>query len=144
MDGGCQNCDQKLNDAGYLVFIVTNQAGIARGYYDEAAVNKLHHWMQSELAIVGAHFDDVRFCPHHPQGTVAELSHDCECRKPNPGMLKALIERWNPEISASIMLGDSTKDVDAGVAMGIFSKKIPPLTILQEVEQLLESRHQPE
>jgi len=137
---GAKAAIKKLNDEGYLVFIVTNQAGIARGYYDEAAVDALHNWMQCELANIGAHFDDVRFCPHHPEGIVPELSIPCDCRKPKPGMLHSLIEQWHPDLSRSFMIGDSDKDEAAGTALGIQSKKIEPALISQEVEQLT-SRH---
>lgn len=129
-----------LNDAGYLVFVVTNQAGIARGYYDAASVEALHNWMQSELAREGAHIDDFRYCPHHPEGTVAELATACDCRKPNSGMLTSLIERWHPETSRSFMLGDSDKDVQAGAAVGIRSKKIKPSQLLPEVSLLITSQ----
>jgi len=135
--GSAKAAIKKLNDAGYLVFIVTNQAGIARGYYDAASVEALHAWMQSELACVGAHFDDIRYCPHHPDGTVPELAIICDCRKPNAGMLRSLIEQWHPEISRSFMLGDSDKDAEAGAAVGVRSKKIMPSLLLYEVEQLI-------
>jgi D,D-heptose 1,7-bisphosphate phosphatase len=136
---GAKEAIKKLNDSGYLVFIVTNQAGIARGYYDAEAVDKLHNWMQLELSGLGAHFDDIRYCPHHPDGSVPELSLVCDCRKPNTGMLKGLIEQWNPIISRSFMLGDSDKDAEAGKAVGLLSKKIPPTSILNEVEIILQS-----
>lgn len=128
---------KKLNDAGYLVFIVTNQAGIARGYYKADSVDALHEWMSSELADIGAHIDDIRYCPHHPEGTVPELSKACDCRKPNTGMLKSLIKQWDPIISQSFMLGDTDKDAEAGIAVGIHGKKIEPSSILHEVELLL-------
>jgi len=134
---GAKGAIKQLNDAGYLVFVVTNQAGIARGYYDAAAVETLHQWMQGELAIVGAHIDDIRYCPHHPEGTVPELSIICECRKPRAGMLKSLIEKWKPEISRSFMLGDSDKDAQAGASVGILGKKIKPASILNEVKKIL-------
>jgi D,D-heptose 1,7-bisphosphate phosphatase len=134
---GAKTAIRQLNDAGYLVFIVTNQAGIARGYYDAGAVEALHDWMQGELATVGAHFDDIRYCPHHPEGTVPELSIVCDCRKPRTGMLKSLIEQWHPDISRSFMLGDSDKDAQAGAAVGVISKKISPASILSEVRKIL-------
>lgn len=134
---GAKSAIRQLNDAGYLVFIVTNQAGIARGYYDAAAVDTLHHWMQRELGAVGAHIDDIRYCPHHPEGTVPELSIVCDCRKPGTAMLKSLISHWNPDLSHSFMLGDSDKDVEAGTGVGITGRKIRPNSILNEVEELL-------
>jgi D,D-heptose 1,7-bisphosphate phosphatase len=134
---GAKTAIRQLNDAGYLVFIVTNQAGIARGYYDAAAVETLHDWMQGELATVGAHFDDIRYCPHHPEGTVPEFAIACDCRKPATGMLKSLIKQWSPDISRSFMLGDSDKDAQAGAAVGMIGRKIEPSAILSEVRRLL-------
>jgi D,D-heptose 1,7-bisphosphate phosphatase len=136
--GGAKTAVKKLNDAGYLVFIVTNQAGIARGYYDDSAVNTLHEWMRGELAEVGAHVDDIRYCPHHLEGTVPALSVACECRKPNAGMLISLIDEWRPDISRSFILGDSDKDAAAGVAAGVTGKVIGPGSILSEIEEILE------
>jgi D,D-heptose 1,7-bisphosphate phosphatase len=138
---GAKEAIKKLNDSGYLVFIVTNQAGIARGYYDKEAVNRLHDWVQTELAREGAHFDDIRFCPHHPEGKLPDLSRACDCRKPSPGMLTSLIAQWNPDTSRSFMLGDSDKDVQAGAALGITSKKVEPTSLFDEVENLLQFHH---
>ena len=116
---------------------MTNQAGLARGYYDAAAVNTLHHWMQDELAREGAHFDDLRFCPHHPEGSIEELAIPCDCRKPATGMLTSLIERWQPVLERSFMLGDADKDAQAGEAAGVTGRKIAPLSILAEVQAML-------
>tara|TARA_R110002072_G_scaffold84388_26_gene191517 strand:- start:19461 stop:20699 length:1239 start_codon:yes stop_codon:yes gene_type:complete len=134
---GAKTAIKRLNDAGYLVFIVTNQAGIARGYYDATAVDTLHEWMADELSEVGAHIDDIRYCPHHPEGTVPGLSGACDCRKPETGMLVSLIEHWHPVMSRSFMLGDTDKDAQAGIAVGILGRKIEPSAILPEVESLL-------
>lgn len=131
---GAKESIKALNDAGYLVFIVTNQAGIARGYYDEQAVHKLHAWMQEDLMSIGAHFDDVRLCPHHPEGAVTALAIDCACRKPGTAMLKSLIDQWQPDLAHSFMLGDAEKDAQAGAAIGIASKQIDPDNLRQEVE----------
>jgi D-glycero-D-manno-heptose 1,7-bisphosphate phosphatase len=136
---GAKTAIRRLNDAGYLVFIVTNQAGIARGYYDAASVDSLHQWMAGELADIGAHIDDIRYCPHHPDGTIPALSTTCDCRKPGTGMLRSLIEHWNPILSQSFMLGDSDKDAEAGIAVGIHGKKIDHSSILHEVERMLSS-----
>ena len=137
---GAKAAIKQLNDAGYLVFIVTNQAGLARGYYDTAAVNTLHQWMQNELAREGAHFDDVRFCPHHPEGSVEGLAILCDCRKPAAGMLNSLIKQWNPLLEHSFMLGDAEKDAEAGEAAGVTGRKIAPLSILADVQALLAHR----
>jgi D-glycero-D-manno-heptose 1,7-bisphosphate phosphatase len=140
---GAKEAIKQLNDAGYLVFLVTNQAGIARGYYAAADVDNLHEWMQRELADIGAHLDDIRFCPHHPQGAVPELSHVCDCRKPGTGMLTSLIDQWNPDLSKSFMLGDADKDAEAGTAVGVKGRKIPTGALRAEVEKILMRENSP-
>lgn len=134
---GAKAAIKKLNDAGYLVFLVSNQSGIARGYYDSTAVERLHQWMQDDLAASGAHIDDIRYCPHHPEGKVPELTASCDCRKPEPGMLHDLIRRWQPDLEKSFMLGDAGRDAQAGQAAGITAKKISPGSILQEVTLMI-------
>ena len=135
---GAREAIKRLNDAGFLVFIVTNQAGIARGYYDAGAVEKLHDWMQNDLSSLGAHVDDFRYCPHHPEGKVPELSIVCDCRKPRSGMLKSLIEKWNPVVRDSFMLGDSDKDIKAGTDTGLMSRKISPGSLLGEIDKIIQ------
>lgn len=139
---GARAAIKKLNDAGYLVFLVSNQSGVARGYYDCAAVDRLHQWIQEDLAACGAHLDDIRYCPHHPKGTVPELAISCDCRKPKPGMLQSLIEQWQPDLDRSFMLGDAERDAQAGNAAGIVGKSIRPGTILQEVESMIRKNQQ--
>lgn len=134
---GAVEAIRRLNDAGYLVFVVTNQAGIARGFYGAAEVDSLHAWMQSHLASHGAHIDDFRYCPHHPEGVVPELARPCSWRKPGTGMLDSLVAQWRPDLSHSFMLGDMDKDVEAGLAAGIRSAKVAPGELLPTVERFL-------
>ena len=136
---GAPEAVRLLNEAGYLVFVVTNQSGVARGLYDEAAVKSLHRWMCDDLARQGAHVDEVRFCPHHPQGTIDALAVHCDCRKPAPGMLHELIERWQPDTARSFILGDSPRDIEAGHRAGIQGRLVPEGDILPAVTAILAS-----
>ncbi|MDX1734896.1 MAG: HAD-IIIA family hydrolase [Halioglobus sp.] len=129
-----------LNDAGYLVFMVTNQAGIARGYYGHEDVQALHDWMQLQLRGLGAHIDDIRYCPHHPDGSVTELAVTCTCRKPATGMLDSLIDQWQPDLAASFMLGDAEKDAEAGRAAGMRGETVATGEILRRVTAILEEQ----
>lgn len=141
MDGAI-DAIKALNDAGVLVFIVTNQSGIARGYFDRKTVDKLHQWMQAELALHGAHIDDIRICPHHPEGIVEHLAIGCQCRKPGTAMLESLIAKWNPILEDSFMLGDSSSDREAGEAIGITSRQIKGPDLGSVIAQLLPSNRQ--
>ncbi len=104
------------NDLGWLVFVVTNQAGVAKGHYDEEAVQALHRFMQAELLKHGAHIDEYRYCPYHPEGIVERYRCVSNDRKPEPGMLLDLMERWPVDKTRSLMLGDKESDVAAARA----------------------------
>jgi D-glycero-D-manno-heptose 1,7-bisphosphate phosphatase len=108
-----------LNEAGYYVFIVTNQSGIARGYFDVAAMHKFHAHMQEVLRAQGAHIDAFYYCPHHPEGTVQELAVRCHCRKPEPGMLEQAAREWSIDLDRSFLIGDKDVDMAAAAAFHI-------------------------
>lgn len=107
-----------LKEAGYLVVVVTNQSGVARGYYDEAAVHRLHRFVDRELATVGASIDAYYLCPHHPHHGIGPYRTECACRKPLPGMLLAAAEDLEIDLSRSWIVGDKGADVAAGLAAG--------------------------
>jgi D-glycero-D-manno-heptose 1,7-bisphosphate phosphatase len=107
------------NEAGYLVFVATNQAGIAKGLYTESEMRVLHAHMQADLREMGAHVDAFAFCPHHPEGLVPELRQTCFCRKPEPGMILRLCREWAIEPAASFLIGDKPSDLQAAEAAGI-------------------------
>lgn len=110
---------RRLNEAGYWVFVFTNQSGVARGLFAEDDVNALHRWMRDELARDGARIDDIRFCPHHPQGTVAGYIGEHDWRKPAPGMLRDLVQHWPVQLDGSFVIGDQARDIEAGHALGL-------------------------
>ena len=107
------------NEHGYLVIVVTNQSGIARGYYDEDAVRHLHDWMNAELAAHGAHIDAFYYCPHHTEGSVSAYVKQCDCRKPAPGMLLRAIAEHEIAPAVSFLFGDAASDVTAAEAAGV-------------------------
>jgi D-glycero-D-manno-heptose 1,7-bisphosphate phosphatase len=104
---------RSLSQAGFLVIVVTNQAGIARGYYDEATLHALHEEIQRRLAAEGARIDAFYFCPHHP-----EFGDVCECRKPAPGMLRQAAQDHAIDLANSWLIGDTSGDIGAGSAVG--------------------------
>ena len=113
---------RQVNDAGWLAFVVTNQSGIARGYYGPEDVTRLHQWMQHELGRHGAHIDAYYYCPHHPEARVEAYRHpDPPDRKPNPGMILRALGEWPVDLPRSIMVGDKASDLEAARRAGLRS-----------------------
>ena len=109
----------QLQQAGYLLIVVTNQSGIARGYFDEPFVEKTHTFLADELATYGIKIAAFYYCPHHPSlATRPELMQHCSCRKPAPGMLVQAAQEFDLDLTASLMIGDSPADFEAGSAAG--------------------------
>jgi len=108
-----------LKEAGYLLVVVTNQSGIARGLYSEADYLVLTDHMRAELAAAGVPLDAVEYCPHLPDAPVERYRLDCDCRKPKPGMLRRAIQALDIEPGASFLAGDRLSDIEAGRAAGI-------------------------
>lgn len=106
-----------LNQAGFIVIVVTNQSGVARGYYTEEDVENLHRHVAVELEKSGARIDAWLYCPHHPDGR-GSYALPCNCRKPLPGMLKEAARRFDIDLETSVMIGDKLVDVMAGRAAG--------------------------
>lgn len=116
---GAREAVKLCNDRGYLTFVVTNQSGVARGYYDVDAVHRLHDWMSSELAKTGAHIDEFQYCPYHEDGTVEQWRRASDRRKPAPGMILDCLDGWPVQTESSLLVGDNSHDVEAAVAAGI-------------------------
>jgi D-glycero-D-manno-heptose 1,7-bisphosphate phosphatase len=116
---GAPDAVRLLNEAGYYVFVITNQSGIARGYYEETAVHQFHGHMQAALQAQGAHIDAFYYCPHHPDGVIKKLAVKCRCRKPEPGMLEQAARDWPIDINRSFLIGDKDDDLAAARAFHI-------------------------
>jgi D-glycero-D-manno-heptose 1,7-bisphosphate phosphatase len=115
---GAPQAIKRLKDAGFLVVVVSNQAGVARGYFDEAAVRALHEHIQAELAFYGTSVDAFYFCPHHPEEGVGAYKVSCNCRKGEPGMLLQAAEEHKIDLGRSYMVGDKLADTQAGLKAG--------------------------
>jgi D-glycero-D-manno-heptose 1,7-bisphosphate phosphatase len=109
---------KKLKDAGYLIIVVTNQAGIARGYFPEDNVAMVHAEIDRQLKKAGTSIDAYYYCPHHLEGSIPELSINCECRKPKPGMFFQAAKDHDINLSESFMVGDKFSDIEAAKNAG--------------------------
>ena len=116
---GAPEAIRLANRLGFYVFVVTNQAGIGRGLYSEADYFGLRRHIRDGLAVVGAHIDDERFCPFHPEATIEAYRQASDWRKPEPGMLLDLMTHWPVDRARSLMVGDRESDLAAAAAAGI-------------------------
>lgn len=111
---GAVDAMRRLQDAGYALVIVTNQSGIARGFYDEAALLRLHDALRAHLAEQGVTLAAIEYCPHLPTAQVARYARDCDCRKPAPGMILRAAAALGLDLASSLMFGDKPSDIEAG------------------------------
>lgn len=109
---------KRLQDAGFLLVVVTNQSGVARGYFGLQEVERLHTHMRRLLAAYGVHIDRIEVCPHHPTAGDGEFTQECDCRKGLPGMLLRAAKELRVDFTRSFMVGDKVADVEAGLAAG--------------------------
>lgn len=116
---GAREAVRHCNDSGYLVFVVSNQAGVARAHYGIDAVEKLHSWIDVQLAERGAHVDEFQYCPYHVDAVVPEFRRDSDRRKPAPGMLLDCLRTWPVDIARSFLIGDQSTDIAAARGAGL-------------------------
>ena len=121
---GAAGAVKRLNDLGYYVFVVTNQAGVARGLYGCEDIENLHRWINRTLRRRGAHVDAFYYCPHHPEVGRGPFTRACECRKPGPGMLLQAMKEWPVDLSRSFMIGDKETDMAAAEAAGVPTRRL--------------------
>jgi D-glycero-D-manno-heptose 1,7-bisphosphate phosphatase len=103
-----------LQDKGYILLVATNQGGLAKGWYSEEELAKMHLHLKDQYKKHGVQITDIFYCPHHPNFT-----GDCDCRKPKPGLLLQGIQKYNIDPSKSYFIGDRERDVEAGTAAGV-------------------------
>lgn len=115
---------RKYSDTGYIILVITNQAGIAKGIYTEEDFMDLTAWMISRFREKGIKISKVYFCPHHP-----DFSGHCECRKPEPGMILKAINEFNLDISQCELIGDKETDLEAGRRAGIPESNLHKFTL---------------
>ena len=117
---GVPNALRALQDAGYLLIVVSNQSGIGRGYYCEADVESLNQAVAQHLgSTVGVTLSEFYHCPHHPTEAEGEFRRQCDCRKPAPGMIRQAVLDHGIDLKTSLLVGDKDSDIEAGRAAGV-------------------------
>lgn len=107
-----------FKEHGYLIIVITNQSGIARGFFDEKRLTLIHRKLTGMLGNEGVVIDDLYYCPHHTEGIIEHYKVDCDCRKPKPGMILDAARKYHIDLTQSLMIGDSETDMLAGKNAG--------------------------
>jgi len=110
-----------LNDAGWLAIVVTNQAGVARGYFAEDVIHKIHDQLTQDLQNASARLDAIYYCAHHPSVGEPPYRFDCDCRKPKPGLIERAAKDFDIDLAASWMAGDRYSDIELARNAGLKS-----------------------
>jgi len=118
---GAPGALRRLKEAGFLLFVVTNQSAVARGTLTEEKLALIHEELNRRLAAEGAGIDAFYYCPHLPDGIVERYARVCDCRKPAPGLITRAAREWDVDPSRSYAAGDSERDVEAGRRAGCFT-----------------------
>jgi len=121
---GAAEAIRRLRAHGFLVIIVTNQSGVARGLFTEADLRRIHKRLQEELAVHGATVDAIYYCPHHPEAGMPPYRAACSCRKPATGLLEQAAKDFNVDLPRSCVVGDKASDVIMGRRAGCRTVRI--------------------
>ena len=105
---------KKIHQAGFLAIVITNQSGVARGYFTEDTLNQMNVKLKKEIGV-----DDIFFCPHYWQGIIKKYCYKCECRKPNIGMIKKACDKYEIDLGKSFLVGDRKTDIETGKKAGV-------------------------
>ncbi len=116
---GARELVGKMCSCGWLLFVVTNQSGVARGFYTEEDVKRLHETMDAEFRKFGGFITEYYYCPHLAGAPVSAYDVDCDCRKPKPGMITTAMKKYKLLPEDCILIGDSVRDIEAAEAAGI-------------------------
>jgi len=128
-----------LNEAGFLVFVVSNQSGAAKGYFPEKLIDEVNAVMLAELSACGAKIDKIYYCPHSAYGKVDCLRMECDCRKPKTGMVKNAMLDFDIDISKSFVIGDRLNDIAFAHAAGLRGIMVKTGYGMGEIEYILPS-----
>ncbi len=115
---GAEAALRLLHEAGVPAFIITNQGGIARGFFTVDQMHGFHDHLCAQAIEAGGMITDIAFCPHHPLALTKQMAGPCSCRKPAPGLILQLAEKWQLTLDASIVIGDRPSDIEAGERAG--------------------------
>ncbi len=137
---GARETIRLATQSGWHVFIVTNQSGVARGFYGEADVKDLLAWMRAECLALGGTIDDTRYCPFHPEAPLLSYRRISDWRKPAPGMINDLVGAWELDLARCLLIGDLETDMQAAAAAGIDGYRFTGGNLLRFVAPLLEGR----
>lgn len=133
---------RNLQAQGYLLIVITNQSGVARGYFDEQQLQKVNQKIDGFFKKEKINIDAWYYCPHHPQGTIVPYAQECSCRKPQPGMLLKAAKDYNIDLSQSYMFGDSDCDKEAGRAAGCKAWRIDEAEFLELFKEELKGERE--
>jgi D-glycero-D-manno-heptose 1,7-bisphosphate phosphatase len=134
---GVPQAIRMLNRHGFLVFVVSNQSGVARGYYALDLVSTLHQLLVTRIKEKKASIDGIFFCPHHPEGSVPEFSRDCDCRKPKTGLIEQACRSFEIDLKRSFVIGDMCTDMELARRAGITGILVKTGYGLGEIEYTL-------